>query len=38
MSYEELERMLFTSIQMNLEIIGHYNDLCDYGAKSQQSI
>jgi hypothetical protein len=34
-SYEKLEKMLFTSIQTNLEIIGHYNNLCDYRARSQ---
>ena len=35
MSYEELEKMLFTSIQTNLEIIGYYNDLYSREAKSQ---
>ena len=35
MSYEELEKMLFTSIQTNLEIIGYYNDLYSRKAKSQ---
>jgi hypothetical protein len=27
---KELEKTLFTSVQSNLEIMGHYNNLCEW--------